>query len=248
MKVDVSFAPNDVAAGDVAGRSVVVIDVLRATTTLCAALDNGARAVVPALAADEATALAQALGSGDVLLTGERSLGRITGFDLGNSPLEMTRTAVNGKLLVTTTTNGTRAIRATAGAREVILAAGVNLTTAGTRARQMLEANGDLLVLCAGRDDGFALDDAYLAGLMVVAAMGGSRTRRGLNDAAIAAVDLVRRYGDRLDRVLTLSGAGRGLKANGYSADVEYACRIDSHPVLPVFHDRRITLAPVTNS
>lgn len=242
MKIDVAFAPNDVAAADVAGRGVVVIDILRATTTICTALHHGARAVIPALETDEATRLAQALDNVDVLLAGERNLDRIPGFHVGNSPAEMTDEAVRGKTVVTTTTNGTRAVLATTGAREVILAAGVNLTVAGERAQTMLERSGELLVLCAGRDHGFGLDDAYIAGRLVIAAMGGRRTRKGLNDAAIAAVDLVRRYGDRMDRVLALSSAGRGLAARGFRADVEFAARVDSQPVVPIFHDRRITL------
>jgi len=240
--IDVAFAPNDVDAADVAGRAVVVIDVLRATTTICAALDHGARAVIPAADTEEAARLAQALDKRDVLLTGERHLDAIPGFQLGNSPAEMTADRVGGKTLVMTTTNGTRALLATTSAQAVILAAGVNLTAAGERARALLAETGKLLILCGGRDSGFGIDDAYVAGRVVIGALGGRRTRKGLGDAAIAAVDLVRRYGDRLDRVLSLSRAGRELKRHGYGQDVALAAEIDRHPVVPVFHDRRVTL------
>lgn len=240
--IEVAFAPNDVEPSDVAGRAVVVIDVLRATTTICAALDHGARAVIPAIDTEDAARLAQALDRRDVLLAGERNLDPIPGFQVGNSPAEMTAEMVRGKPVVMTTTNGTRALLATTNAAMVILAAGVNLDAAGRRARELHEADGDLLVLCAGRDQGFGIDDAYIAGRIVVAALGGSRSRKGLSDSAIAAVDLVRRYGDRIDRVLSISSAGRALAKAGYRDDISYAATVDRHPIVPVFRDRRVTL------
>jgi len=246
--IDVAFAPNDLAAADVAGRAVVVIDVLRATTAICAALDHGARAVIPAAGTDEATRLAQALDRREVLLAGERNLDPIPGFNVGNSPGEMTADKVRGLTVVMSTTNGTRALLATVGAAEVVVAAAVNLSVAGDRALQLYRQHGRLLVLCAGRETGFGLDDAYIAGRIVIAALGGRRSRKDLNDSAIAAVDLVRRYGSRIDRVFSLSRAGRELKRRGYGNDVVYSAQVDAHPVLPIFHDRRVTLMPVTTA
>ena len=243
MKLDVVFSPRELAAGEVAGRVVLVIDVLRATTTICAALDHGARAVIVADDMSEAARLAQALESSGVLLAGERNSVRIPGFQLGNSPLEMTPERVQGKTLVMTTTNGTNALLATAGAREVLVGAAVNLSAAGQRAHDALEEHGDLLILCAGREHSFALDDAYVAGCLAVRALGGRRRRKGLNDSALVAVDLVSRYRDRTERVLALSRAGRELAERGFRADVTAAAVIDAHPVLPVFHERRIAIA-----
>lgn len=243
MKLDVVFSPHELTPGEVADRTVVVIDVLRTTTTVCAALHNGARAVITAADTAEATRLAQALGTADVVLAGERNSVRIPGFQLGNSPLEMTPGVVGGKTVVMTTTNGTPAFLATAGAREVIVGAAVNLTIAGERARIALEAHDDLLVLCAGREHGFGLDDAYVAGCYAVRALGGRRRRKGLNDAALVSVDLVSRYRDRIERVLSLSHAGRQAVANGFRDDVRLAAQVDLHPIVPLFHERRITLA-----
>ena len=243
MKLDVAFSPRELNASEVAARTVLVIDVLRATSTICAALHNGARAVVPAADTEDATRLEQVLGPDDVVLAGERNLVRIPGFQLGNSPREMTADVVKGKPLVMTTTNGTNALLATAGAREVFVAAAVNLTVAGERAREALDTHGDLLILCAGRDRGFGFDAAFIAGCLAVRALGGRRRRKGLNDAALVAVDLVIRYRDRIERALSLSGAGRELTARGFRDDITAAAAVDSHPVLPVFHDRRILLA-----
>ncbi len=141
---------------------------------------------------------------------------RIPGFALGNSPLEMTPEAVRGKTLVITTTNGTEALLAAQGAAAVYLAAAVNLGVAGgAGARDVCGGDGDLLVVCAGREGGFALDDAYCAGRLVAAALGGRRATAGLNDAALASLDLVRRYGERWERPLRLSA--RGPRAHGGS-------------------------------
>jgi phosphosulfolactate phosphohydrolase-like enzyme len=86
------------------------------------------------------------------------------------------------------------------------------------------------------------MDDAYAAGRLIDAALGGRRRKKGLNDGALVAVDLVRRYGDRWERPFSLSAAGRHLARLGMAADVADAAREDAYPVLPVFHDRRITL------
>jgi 2-phosphosulfolactate phosphatase len=242
MKLDVVFTPRELSAGETTGRTVVVIDVLRATTTICAALHHGARAVVAAADAEEATRLAQALGPPDVLLAGERNMVRIPGFQAGNSPGEMTAGAVHDKTVVMTTTNGTVALLATGASREVVVGAAVNLTVVGDHLREALDARGELLILCAGREREFGMDDAYVAGLLAVRALGGTRRRRGLNDAALVVVDLVVRYRERVERVLQLSGAGRDLAARGFRDDVHAAAAIDAHPVLPFFHDRRVTL------
>ncbi len=125
----------------------------------------------------------------------------------------------------------------------MLVGAAVNLSVVGARLRDAVAAGRDVLVLCAGRESGFGMDDAYLAGRFVTEALGGRRTRKGLNDAAIVSVDLVRRYGHRIDRALALSAAGRELIRLGFGADVEAAGQIDTHPVLPTYHDRRVTLA-----
>ena len=122
MTLDVVFTPHGLGPTDVAGRTVFVVDVLRATTAMCAALANGARAIIPVASSEEAVRLGQTLGNDDVLLAGERNCVPIPGFALGNSPLEMVETAVKGKVLIVTTTNGTKALLATQGAKAVYIA------------------------------------------------------------------------------------------------------------------------------
>ena len=245
MKIDIVFTPAGLTAGDVQGRTVFVIDILRATTTMCAALSHGAKAIIPVASTEEALRLAQTIGSTDVLLAGEKDCVRIPGFHLGNSPLEMTERAVRGKTIIVTTSNGTRALLACQGASAVYPAAAVNLSSAAEKAREALESHHQVVIVCAGRENAFALDDAYCAGRLAAAVLGDHKPRRGLNDAAIACLDLVRRYRDKWERPLSYSRAGRELIKLGFRDDVREASRMDAYPVLPHFHERRVSLMTV---
>ena len=244
MSVHVAFSPQGLNPADVQGCAVFVIDILRATTTMCAALHHGAKALIPVASTEEALRLAQTIGSTDVLLAGEKNCVRIPGFALGNSPLEMTEAAVRGRTIIVTTTNGTKALLAAQGAHAVYTVAAANLSAAGERARESLEKKRNVLIICAGREGSFGLDDAYCAGRLAVAALGSQRPRKSLNDAAIASLDLVRRYGDDWSRPLRRSRAGRELVRLGFERDVADAGRLDAYPVLPHFHERRVTIAP----
>lgn len=242
MRIDVAFSPAGLSKDEVAGRGVFVIDVLRATTTMCAALHHGARSIVPVSTIADAMAMAQTLGP-DILLIGERNGRAIEGFTLGNSPLEMTEDRVRGKTLVMTTTNGTGALLAAAGAAQVFVAAAANLSVATDKVRQLVADGVSILVLCAGRDGRFGLDDAYTAGRLIAPVVGERRRLDGLNDAAVAALDLVRRYGTRWARPFLRSAAGRHLMSIEMGEDVADAALPDRYPVLPVFHDRRVQLS-----
>ena len=110
MRVDLVFSPQALAPGALAGRTALVIDVLRASTTIVTALANGARALIPCLGPEEARERLQGFASGEALLGGERGARRLSGFALGNSPLEYTSEEVKGKTIFFTTTNGTRAL------------------------------------------------------------------------------------------------------------------------------------------
>jgi 2-phosphosulfolactate phosphatase len=244
MRVEVAFTPTGLSQTEVHGRVVFVIDILRATTVMCAAMSHGAKAIIPVSSTEEALRLAQTIGSTNVLLAGERNCTRIPGFHLGNSPLEMTESAVRGKTIILTTTNGTSALLACHTAT-VYPAAAANLSLAAERGREALESNQPILIVCAGRNGDFALDDAYCAGRLTAAIFGSTRHRRELNDAGLASLDLVRRYGDRWERPLAYSRSGRELVRLGFRPDVRDAARLDGYPVLAQFHERRVTLVPV---
>jgi 2-phosphosulfolactate phosphatase len=245
VRIDVAFTPTGLSPAEVHGRTVFVVDILRATTAMCAAMNHGAKAMIPVASTEEALRLAETIGKTGVLLAGERECLRIPGFHLGNSPLEMTESAVRGKTIIVTTSNGTRALLACQGAAYVYPAAAANLFQAAERAREAIGSGQRVLIVCAGRSGSFGLDDAYCAGRLVAATVADRRTRRGLNDAAVAALALVRRYGDDWERPLARSRAGRELIKLGFRADVQDAARLDAYPVLAQFHERRVTLVPV---
>ncbi|HMC08966.1 MAG TPA: 2-phosphosulfolactate phosphatase [Actinomycetota bacterium] len=178
MKIAVLFTPLGLSAPELAGRGVVVIDVLRAATTVITALANGAKAIVPAATSEEAVRLTANLEKDGLLLAGERKCLKIEGFALGNSPREMTPEVVSGKTIFLATTNGTPALVAAQGGDPVMVGGAVNFKALVERARAVFAERGDLVIVCAGREREFALEDAYTAGRLVRALKRGSRKLR----------------------------------------------------------------------
>jgi 2-phosphosulfolactate phosphatase len=240
VKLDVFFGGQQLTPADVQGRVVLVIDVLRASTTVAVALSNGARAVIPFESSDEVVARAKQFERSDVLLAGERRMHAIPGFDLGNSPREYTRATVVGKTVLLTTTNGTVALAGRQGARDVLVASYVNYSAVSAMIRAAARGASDVTIVCAGRDRQFALEDAACAGRFTRGV-----TRRlanvRLNDAAQACCLMDKRYGDRLDRLFEDSEHGRALAEAGFAEDLVVCASVDSHPVIPIYQDRQIT-------
>lgn len=239
MKIDVFFTPLGSREGDLAGRGVVVIDVLRATSTIVAAIAHGAKAVIPAATAEEAVRMTANLERDGFLLAGERRAVRIEGFALGNSPLEMTPETVTGKTVFLATTNGTPALVAAQGGEPVLVGAAVNFSALVERARAAWGATGDLAIVCAGRERQFALEDAYAAGLLVKAVKRGRR-RAELNDAARVALALTDDFAD-WKAALGASAAARQLVELDFADDVAFCATEDRFDVVPTYADRRVT-------
>ncbi|HEV8236485.1 MAG TPA: 2-phosphosulfolactate phosphatase [Gemmatimonadaceae bacterium] len=240
MRIDVVFGGPAFAPFDVTGRLVAVIDVLRASSTIAAALANGARAVIPLESSDDVVRTAKAFERADVRLAGERKMLPIPGFDLGNSPRDFTREAVEGKTVIMATTNGTPAIGAAQGARDVVIASYVNYTVVLAMMRAALRGGADITLVCAGRDRQFALEDAGCAGRYVYNV---SKRLTGieLNDAAQACVLIDRKYGDRVLGLFDASEHGRALRDAGFGDDLTACAAVDSYPVVPLYQDRQIT-------
>ena len=239
MKIDVYFTPLGLNAGDLAGRGVVVLDLLRATTTVVTALANGAKAVIPAASSEEAVRLASNLEKDGVLLAGERKCLKIEGFALGNSPREMAPTAVAGKTIVLATTKGTPALVAAQGGDPVLVGAAVNFSALADRAKALFVERGDLAVVCAGREKQFALEDAYAAGRLVKVVKRGIR-KVALNDGAATALDLIAHY-DGWDDALERCEAARLLAEVDLAEDVAFSAQADRFVVVPTYAERRIT-------
>src|SRR5687768_13648602 len=192
MRLDVYLTPGEVVPGEMVQRTVVVLDVLRATTTIAQALANGARSIYPVSSIEEALRLANTFGRDEVLLCGERKCLPIEGFDLGNSPREFTRERVAGKILVMTTTNGTAAMALTVNSSKVFIGSMLNISAV---IDELVRMEADPVFLCAGRERHFSLEDAACAGEFAVRLMEARPGDWVLNDGAQAAVALCREFG-----------------------------------------------------
>jgi 2-phosphosulfolactate phosphatase len=240
MRFDVYFGPAELSPGELNGRVVAVIDVLRASTTIAAALFNGARSVIPFESSDEVIARSKSFERSEVLLAGERKMLPIPGFDLGNSPLEFTREAIGGKTVLMTTTNGTVALAAVTGARDTVVASYANYTAVLALLRAAARGGTDVSVLCSGTDRHFSLEDAACAGRFV-AAVARDYPDATHNDAARTATLLHERYGDRIADVFADTMHGRLLAGAGFHGDLAACATLDGYPVVPIYHERQIT-------
>jgi 2-phosphosulfolactate phosphatase len=220
VEVSVAFTPDDAATAPVA----IAIDVIRATSTIAAALEAGFESVRCVTEIDDARALA-----GRARLAGERGCLRVEGFDFGNSPVELAAAEGNGQLALTTT-NGTRLlVTAAARCERVYAGALANLAAVAASVRRLAPAR--VAILCAGADGAFALDDAYVAG-RYVELLGGD-----LDDSALAAAALSASFGSARHAFERSRSAGN-LRRVGLDADVEWCARESVLDVVPVVVSR----------
>jgi len=217
-----------VPAGRLDGALAVVVDVLRATTTMVHALAAGIKAVRPCGDVAEARALADGMRAGRVLLGGERGGECLPGFDLGNSPREYTPEVCRGNQLVMTTTNGTRALLRAADAARVLLASFVNFSAV---CEQLHRDARPTHIICAGTEGEVALEDTLLAGALVDFLCGITEVR--LNDSARLAWDCFEYHGQVLHGALELSRGGAILKRLGYDEDIRAAAQVDQFALVP---------------
>ncbi len=206
----------------------MVIDVLRATTTIVHALAAGCVAVRPVATVEEARALASTFPPGGALLAGERHARPLPGFDLGNSPNHFTPVRCSGRTLVMTTTNGTRALLHCGAAERIVLAAFANR---GATCEQLAREARPIHVVCAGSSGEVALEDALLAGALVEALR--ERGECTLDDGALLAWSCFREHGSTLEQALRRGVGGAHLIALGYDDDVRAAACVDRFALVP---------------
>jgi len=228
MNLDIAFLPNLVASP--ANTVCIVVDVLRASSTIVTLFERGCPQVLLAASVPEGRRLAR---EGGHLLAGERNGLPPTDFDLGNSPAELQEMDLAGRTVVLTTSNGTAALRKVAGARAVMVGCFMNARACCGAALELArDAGADLTVVCAGRRRRFALDDATCAGYLVatIAAMDGSRS--DLTDAARCALRLWRSYDDPLPAFRD-SATGRRVLEIGHAEDLALCARMNVSQVVP---------------
>jgi 2-phosphosulfolactate phosphatase len=226
--VCVHLLPDLVPRDGLAGGLAIVVDVLRATTTIVQALAAGCTNVRPCLEVEEARALAGEMRAGRVLLGGERGGVRLPDFDLGNSPREYTSALCRGTTLVLTTTNGTRALLRAITAERILVAAFLNYSAVCEQVRQDPRP---VHVLCAGTEGEVSLEDTLLAGALVDFLCEGNEHR--LNDSARLAWDCFEHHGRVLQGALELGKGGAKLRSLGYHEDIQAAAQVDLFHLVP---------------
>ena len=236
MKIDVHFEPA-APLPDLTGSTVVVIDVLRSTSSVVEALVNGAQGVYPAPSTKEAIKLASSLGREDTILCGEARRLMIEGFDLGNSPREFSAETVAGKRLVMSTTNGTRAFFLVEDAVRILICSFMNLSAVAAVATEA----DSLIIVCAGMEGLFSLDDAVCAGALVQRIRTAAEVDVVLNDAAMGAVEMALTFHVNT-HFLASTSTGQRLIEIGLQDDLEICAEIDRHSVVPEMDDRVIQL------
>lgn len=232
MEVHVAFLPEE---GSLRGRAVVVIDVIRATTSLLAMLERGCDEVLIAATLEAARDYHHA--HPEVLLAGEEHGRAPAGFDFGNSPAAFSEALLAGRRVVFATTNGTRAIHAARDAAPVFLGCLRNRSaTARVAAAAAAGTARGLAMVCAGRDGRFSLDDAYTAGAIVDAVADLRRDLR-LTDAAVAARMLCRSVADPA-ALFRQTRAGRNVIEIGLAGDLDYCAKADQSTLVPKLGER----------
>jgi len=227
--VEVCFSPSLIHLFEPAHKIVVVIDVLRATSSICTAFAHGANSIVPVANIEDALPYRDK----NYLLAGERNGVKIEDFDMGNSPFSFMGDAVKGRNIAITTTNGTQAIHAAKEAKKIVIGSFLNLDVL---ADCLMNQDADILCLCSGWKNKFNLEDTLLAGAVV-------NKLHALNkfnidcDSALASEHLYLLAKDNLFAFLENSSHRNRLKRLNIEKDIAYCLTPNTCPVIPVLEN-----------
>lgn len=224
-------------------KNVIILDVLRATSTIAVALINGAKEIIPT--ENIATAVRVAKGSKNSILCGERNGKIVDGFNLGNSPLEYTPEVIKDKSMVFSTTNGTLAIMKSKFTKLCLMCSFLNMSAIVEYVNSIDE---DFTIICSGKLNDFCLEDAVCAGMLLNKLNSGKNIE--YKDSEIAAAnlsnDLVMLMNvpsqEKILKMFQLSEHGKYLASIGFEKDLEVCSRIDSFPCIPIYRNGVIKL------
>jgi len=230
-KIEVCFTPALLPIYNITNAIVVVIDIFRATSSICYGIDNGAEAIIPVATVEEC----KSYESKGYLLAAERDGKVVDGFDFGNSPFAYAGEKVNGKTIVLTTTNGTHAINESKkAAYQVIIGSFLNLTAV---CNYLKTQDKDVFLLCAGWKNKFNLEDTLFAGAIVYQL---KDENYFLDDASIAADDLYQLAKDDLSAYTSKTAHSERLKKLGIEEDIKFCLNVNITSTIPVLKDGRL--------
>ncbi|MDB5152935.1 MAG: comB [Mucilaginibacter sp.] len=211
---------------------VVIVDIFRATSSICYGLENGAEAIIPVAEVDECLAYRDKVTG--YLLAAERNGEVVEGFDFGNSPFSYTKEKVGGKTIVLTTTNGTFALHMSRHAKKVVIGSFLNITAL---CNWLKTQNENILLVCAGWKHNFNLEDTLFSGAVVDQLKSGNYKT---DDSAIAANDLYQLGKDDLNAYLAKTSHSERLKKLGIEADIAFCLNVDITTAIPVLEGERL--------
>ncbi len=232
MNIDVINRAQDVKPELIEGKTAVVIDVLRATSVMTTAINNGVKKIIPVLTPEEAFSLKLQLGS-NVVLSGERYAELIDGFDFGNSPLSFTPTAIEGKSLIITTSNGTLAIKNALGAKDLYIASFLN---AYAICKQLSDKK-EIVLICSGTNGKLTLEDNLCSGYII--SLLEELTSCNLSDSAIVAHSLYTQCSN-LQQYASQGYHYKVLEIKGFISDLEECFTLNKYDVVPFWKDGAI--------
>lgn len=237
MRIDTLSRYTKLPSNHISTCTVIVVDVLRASTSIIRAVQNGAQQIVPTADAGEAASVVNRLGLRDCVLAGERGGEKLAGFDIGNSPSEFSENMVCGKTVVISTSNGTVAIHGMNSAKALLIGGMINKTAV---AKKAIELKSDVLIVCAGTDGNISADDICAAGAIADAITKNSPESVELTDFTQVSIAL---YKDWLDSRFNLASTKhyKHLVELGFEADTEFCFTEDITDVVPVYENGIIT-------
>lgn len=229
MKINVLFSYINTDELAYTGKTTVVIDVLRASTTIIQALQNGAREVIPVASVEFAVKVSGGMFGGQTLLGGERNTKKLEGFALGNSPLEYTSEVVGGRTIILFTTNGSKAIVKAKFSENLFIAAFTNLTAL---AKHLIKLDKEFEILCSGRGNYFSMEDVICAGKLI-SEIQKINTNVEMTDSAKASVALNKSFGKNILTMMQESEHGKILIENNFDEDLKFCSRINFSETIP---------------
>ncbi|MCL4442259.1 MAG: 2-phosphosulfolactate phosphatase [Firmicutes bacterium] len=238
MIVDVIPTLKELTPQKIYGKTAIVLDIFRCTSTIVTALANGCKEVVPQLSFQEVDTAAAKYPINDFLLAGEINGQKIPGWNLGNSPVEYTEYPVRDKTILLTTTNGTNAIKACKPAKSVLIGSFLNLSAVCSRA---VTDQKDIVIVCAGTQGNIALEDIMAAGCHI------SRLKKYYQDVRLTDLSrtfyyLYNYFRDNLFKVLSASRSALNLQKLGYERDIAFCLQKNIYKIAPVLKNNTIQL------
>jgi len=237
--LEVVFTPQEIKNIRWSDKLIVVIDVLRASSTIVTALANGCRGFIPILSPEQAKEKAQQFEKEEALLGGEREGKKIKGFSLGNSPREYQKDIVEDRIIIFSTTNGVKTLEMVKDASRVIIACFLNLQTVCNYCSNF---KGNILLVCAGREGCFSLEDAICAGMIINSLKDFYSIESPKRDSNLTAQILYKKLGNDILDMLRKSQHGRYLEKIGLGKDLEFCSRLDIYNIVPVFRKGLISI------